>query len=82
VKMERTRGSAEVDSTVEEHTDIDMLETRLYAHGAFTDMLHELVQACDDPPSDTELIHLLERSLENIVDATESEFGSPGMATA
>lgn len=76
VKTERTPDTAECDGVAQEHAEVDELKARLCAHRAFTDMLHELVEACDDPPSDTELIHLLERSLENIVAATESEFGS------
>jgi len=76
VKTEQMHNTAEFDEVVQEHAELDELEAQLCAHGTFTDMLHELVHACDDPPADTELIHLLERSLESVVEATGSEFGS------
>ena len=49
------------------------VEARLRANQRFTDVLHELMHACAEPPSEADLLELLQRSLESIVEVTEGE---------
>lgn len=56
--------------------ELQRLEFKLSAHGQFVEVLHELMRACDEPPSDSQLLQLLEQSLESVVTATESELGA------
>ena len=74
--MAQIFSAVEPEAAVTLDDEVVALKSLLCAHGAFTDSLHELVRACDEPPSDAELIHLLERSLGSIVEATESECGA------
>jgi GAF domain-containing protein len=66
----------EPDAIPREHDKVESLELRLSAHGGFVDVLHELMRACDEPPPDSALMQLLERSLESVVEATDSEMGA------
>ena len=56
--------------------ELQPLELKLSAHGQFMDLLHDLMRACEEPPPDSQLLRLLERSLESVVTATESELGA------
>lgn len=60
----------------DEEDAVRMLEMRLHIHGEYTELLHGLMQACEDPPSDAALLDLLERSLETAVAVTDSEQGT------
>ena len=70
------KGEGEADAVSRERGELEGLEFRLSMHGEFVDVLHELMLACDEPPPDSQLMQLLERSLEIVVEVTDSEIGA------
>ena len=69
-------GQCEADAVTREADKMERLELRISAHGEFVDVLHELMRACEEPPSDSELMQLLEHSLASMVAVTDSEIGA------
>ena len=56
--------------------ELQQLELKLSAHAQFMDVLHDLMRACEEPSPDSQLLRLLERSLESVVTTTDSELGA------
>jgi GAF domain-containing protein len=70
------KGTGEPAVVSRDAHELQQLELKLSAHGQFMDVLHDLMRACEEPPPDSQLLRLLERSLEGVVLATESELGA------
>jgi len=52
------------------------LEMKLHAQQGFIDALQQVMHAAEHPPSDSEVMTLLERSLASLVEVTASEDGA------
>ncbi len=69
-------GEAREESHNPESTEPQELLLKLRAQRGFIDALRKVMYAAQHPPSDSEVMHILERSLASVVEATESEEGA------